>query len=147
VIRNFKIGNFKSIVTASLPMARFTVLIGENGAGKSNILEALVMASAASKGNLDREVLIGRGVRVPTPDLMRSAFASGKTAMPIELSLSYETSSEEQSVVKFVIEHNGEPYANWQVVVPEGHVDLYISEMRATLAKCDGRSREGWSQF
>ncbi|MEN9372660.1 MAG: hypothetical protein RIR79_212 [Pseudomonadota bacterium] len=64
MIRNIKIANFKSIASQSIPLGRFTVLIGENGAGKSNILEALVMASAASTGRLEREILIGRGMRL-----------------------------------------------------------------------------------
>jgi len=49
-------------------------LISENGCGKSNILEALALASAAADDKLDNEFLAGRGIRVTEPQFMRSAF-------------------------------------------------------------------------
>ena len=39
MISEISIKNFKSIEDLSLPLGRVTVLIGENGSGKSNILE------------------------------------------------------------------------------------------------------------
>jgi hypothetical protein len=54
------------------------VLIGENGCGKSNILESLAFASAAAQSKLDNEFLVSRGVRVAEPQFMRSAFAENE---------------------------------------------------------------------
>ena len=88
-------------------------MIGENGAGKSNILEALVLASAASKGNLNRELLVARGVRVSQPELMKSAFKVSKK--PIAISLSYDGTNGLLEKLDFTLSHSGEPYADWQL--------------------------------
>lgn len=133
MIRNFKIANFKSIVSANIPIGRFTVLIGENGAGKSNILEALVMASAASKGNLEREVLIGRGVRVPKPDLLGAAFSAVKKLQTIEFAIGYETLAPVLNEVVFRLKHSGIPYDNWEKVAPKTKNNVYATNLEATL--------------
>lgn len=69
------IKNFKSIVDLSLDLGPINVFIGENGSGKSNILEALAFAAAAASDKLDNEFLVSRGIRVTDPRFMRSAFA------------------------------------------------------------------------
>ena len=63
MIREFIIENFKSIENLTLPLGRVTVLIGENGAGKSNVLEAVAFYFAAAEAKLDSEFLHARGVR------------------------------------------------------------------------------------
>ena len=68
------IENYKSVRRLDLELGRVTVLIGENGCGKSNILEAIAIASAAAHDKLDNEFLASRGVRVTEPRFMRSAF-------------------------------------------------------------------------
>ena len=110
MIRNIQISNFKSIASQSIPLGRFTVLIGENGAGKSNILEALVMASAASTGRLEREILIGRGMRMTSPTLMRSAFEEEENKKPIEIAVTYK-----ERTVDFSINHDGKYYSDWEI--------------------------------
>lgn len=74
MIRNIKIRNYKSIVDLSLPLGTFNLLIGANGCGKSNILESIAMASAASIDKLDYEFFANRGIRTSDPDLMLPAF-------------------------------------------------------------------------
>jgi predicted ATPase len=64
MIREFTIENFKSIESLTLPLGRVTVLIGENGAGKSNVLEAIAFYGAAVLDKLDPEFLYARGVRL-----------------------------------------------------------------------------------
>lgn len=113
MIRNIKIANFKSIASQSIPLGRFTVLIGENGAGKSNILEALVMASAASTGRLEREILIGRGMRVTSPTLMRSAFDVEENKKDVELSVSYGIGYSNTQEFYFSLTHDEGVYSDW----------------------------------
>ena len=55
MITNINIKNYKSVVDASLPLGRFNLLIGANGCGKSNILEAIALSAAASSEKLDYE--------------------------------------------------------------------------------------------
>lgn len=74
MIDSIKIQNFKSIVNLELPLGRFNVIIGPNGCGKSNILEAISMASAASQDKLDNEYLVNRDVRVSDAKFMVNAF-------------------------------------------------------------------------
>ncbi|MDR0864072.1 MAG: ATP-binding protein [Candidatus Symbiothrix sp.] len=74
MIDKIKINNFKSIVDMTLDLGRVNVIIGANGCGKTNILEAITFASAASQDKLDNEFLLNRGIRVTEPQFMASAF-------------------------------------------------------------------------
>lgn len=74
MIKSVKISNFKSVVDLTMELGSFNVLIGENGCGKSNILEAIAFGAAASADKLDNEFLGSRGIRVTKPDFMFSAF-------------------------------------------------------------------------
>ncbi|MFZ2217865.1 MAG: AAA family ATPase [Rhodoferax sp.] len=141
MIRQLVIQNFKSIVKETIPIGRFTVMIGENGAGKSNILEALVMASAASKGKLERELLIGRGIRVPHPQLMRSAFNSSLKDRPIKISITHDNNSESLQELSFSITHDGDPYSDWKVLRPDiNQFDKQITKL--IESKLDTLSKE-----
>lgn len=74
-VNRVHIKNFKSIVDLPLDLGPINVFIGENGSGKSNILEALAFTAAAAANKLDNEFLVSRGIRVTDPRFMRSAFA------------------------------------------------------------------------
>ena len=74
MINKIKIKNFKSIVDLTLDLGRFNVIIGANGCGKTNILEAITFASAASQDKLDLEYLANRDIRVTDPQFMFNAF-------------------------------------------------------------------------
>ena len=78
MVTEINIQNFKSIVDLKFSIGRFNVLIGENGCGKSNILEAITFASAASADQLEVSDLEKRGMRVPSPKFMYSAFEGEK---------------------------------------------------------------------
>lgn len=79
MIKSIQIQNFKSIVDLTIPLGRFNVLIGENGCGKSNILEAITFASAAGADQLDVHDLEKRGMRVPAPQFMIPAFENNES--------------------------------------------------------------------
>lgn len=85
MIKEIRIKNFKSVQKLKLELGRVNVLIGENGCGKSNILEAIAMASASASGKLDNEFLASRGIRVTHPQMMRSAFEKEFTEKNIEI--------------------------------------------------------------
>jgi hypothetical protein len=74
VIETLKIERFKSIRELNLSFGRVNIFIGGNGSGKSNLLEAIgVMSAALSRGISDSD--FGRkGVRITPPALMKSAF-------------------------------------------------------------------------
>ncbi|MEI8018307.1 MAG: AAA family ATPase [Schlesneria sp.] len=79
MIRKINVENYKSLPKLCLELGRVTVLIGANGSGKSNILEAIAFASAAAQNKLDNEFLISRGIRVTETQFMRSAFDKSLT--------------------------------------------------------------------
>lgn len=74
MINKISISNFKSIYKQDIELGRVNIFIGENGSGKSNILEAVAMASASNGNELTTEGLINRGVRVTKPSLTFNSF-------------------------------------------------------------------------
>lgn len=98
MIDSIHIENFKSIVDLKLELGTFNVLIGENGAGKSNILEALAFGAAASANKLDFEFLGSRGIRITNPEVMVSRFENYplKKRINIGFTVSEENTKEYQ---------------------------------------------------
>jgi energy-coupling factor transporter ATP-binding protein EcfA2 len=76
MLRSLRVGHFKSLVELDLQLGRVNVFIGANGSGKSNLLEALGVLSAAAFGRVDDETLLRRGVRPGVPRLYKTAFPS-----------------------------------------------------------------------
>jgi len=74
MLKKIRISSFKSIVNQEISLGMMNVFIGANGSGKSNILEAIGVLSAAAAGRVDDEALQRRGIRLGTPRLYKSAF-------------------------------------------------------------------------
>ena len=74
MLKKITIQNYKSVQNLNIELGRFNVFIGENGCGKSNILEAIAIGSAALENKLDNEFLVARGIRSTEPDMMVSRF-------------------------------------------------------------------------
>ena len=74
MIDKIRIRNYKSIVDLTLELGRFNVIIGTNGCGKSNILEAITLGSLAISDNADLGRLATYGIRVTDKDMMVNAF-------------------------------------------------------------------------
>nr|HPH20929.1 AAA family ATPase [Haliscomenobacter sp.] len=67
MLKEITIKNFKSIANDTIELGRVNVFIGENGCGKSNILEAVGFASTGIENRVGNENLISKGVRVAKP--------------------------------------------------------------------------------
>jgi hypothetical protein len=87
-LRRLHIKGFKSIVDQTIALGRVNCFIGANGTGKSNILEALGVLSAAAFGRVDDEAIIRRGVRAGLPRLFKTSFAG--TQIPPHIFLEVE---------------------------------------------------------
>ncbi|HYO74167.1 MAG TPA: AAA family ATPase [Archangium sp.] len=87
MIREVSIENFKSIQELNLQLGRVNTFIGANGSGKSNILEAITLQSAAAQNKLDNEFLASRGIRVTEPMFMRAAFDAEGAQSDITISV------------------------------------------------------------
>jgi predicted ATPase len=113
MLTEINIANYKSINNLKLPLGRVNVFIGENGAGKSNILEAIALAGAANAGKLDNEFLVSRGIRVTQPELMRPAFADFSNTSQIVIAVD----NGENSPAIFELTNDNTPYAQWRCSV------------------------------
>lgn len=91
MIRKIHIDGFKSIVSQTLELGRVNCFIGANGVGKSNVLEAIGVLSAAASGKVDDESLLRRGVRPGVPRLYKTSFESA--SVPVHIGLSAESGS------------------------------------------------------
>lgn len=83
-------GNFKSLYNTSFEPGKVNVFIGANGAGKSTILEAIGLLSAAMTDRVDAASLQRKGVRLSNPSLYKSGFEGQKRKSTIDLSLEWE---------------------------------------------------------
>ena len=118
-----EIKNFKSASKLKLKFGRVNVFIGENGSGKSTILEALTFVAAAEANKLDNEFLESRGIRVTSPKLMRSNFDEVSLGKPIEIKASLNDITEEgaDGLVKrnrlYIINNDNETYSKWKLTL------------------------------
>jgi len=122
MIKSISIRNYKSVSELDIELGRVNVFIGANGCGKSNILEAIALASAASTRKLDNEFLGSRGIRVPEhPRTMRSAFVEKAMDENIVVTISGESSEspsakseKSQVTLEFSLSNdNISPYSKW----------------------------------
>jgi predicted ATPase len=135
MLSRIHVRNFKSISDLTLEPGVVNVLIGENGCGKSNFLEALAFASAASADKLDNEFLASRGIRVTTPEFMRSAFKD----KPDE-DLSFDVLHDDGFGIEFKVSIEREShYPRWvarsEPLFPSRSVKTYARERREPSAK------------
>ncbi len=77
-IEKISIKNFKSLYDVSFEPGNVNVFIGANGSGKSSILEAIGILSAAISDRINNNALQRKGIRLSTASLYKSKFASLK---------------------------------------------------------------------
>jgi predicted ATPase len=103
MLKKLQVQNFKSILSDSVELGQLNVFIGENGSGKSNLLEALAVMSAAKQERLDLEGLYSKGVRLAKPELTFSSFNGKKQQPHIEISVDFQ-SEKQLMMIKSIIE-------------------------------------------
>ncbi|WP_103666581.1 AAA family ATPase [Pseudanabaena sp. BC1403] len=104
-----QIENYKSIQSLKIGLGRVNVFIGENGCGKSNILEAIALAGAAAGNKLDNEFLAPRGIRVTEPEFMRSAFEKENVTKEVKINLKVNP----EISFNFILQHDNQAYSSW----------------------------------
>ena len=90
MLKKLTVERFKSIRSATLELGRVNMLIGGNGAGKSNVLEAIGVLSAALERGLGDTDLSKKGVRITPPELMKSAFKKHELPKTLQLTATLE---------------------------------------------------------
>jgi predicted ATPase len=125
VITEIEIANYRSIDKLTLDLGRINVFIGENGAGKSNILEVIALAGAAAAGKLDNEFLTSRGIRVTKPEHMRAAFPGMDLDSPILISLKHNN----KGLDSLKLENDNHPYSKWTAIFEDSEARSIIDSL------------------
>lgn len=115
IIKKLVVKGFKSIWLDTLDLGQLNVFIGTNGAGKSNLLEAIAMLSASLEGGIDYEKLQRRGARLSSSAIFRSAFKNKNRTSAFKLAadfggLSYSMDINAEGGFRYLaesIKHNG----------------------------------------
>jgi predicted ATPase len=119
MIREISIKNYKSILDHAIELGRINVFIGENGSGKTNILEAAATASAAIEDKLGIEELYARGVRIARPATTISSFLQLQPAQAIEIGLGLADKTESKATWSLKLglspEDSDDIHAGWRV--------------------------------
>lgn len=114
MIKTINIVNYKSVDKLELELGRVNLFIGENGCGKSNILEAIGLAAASASGRLENEFLTTRGIRVADADRMRSGFDSADAGAQIQIMVeggAHKTN--EAMYFQARLQHDNSAYGQW----------------------------------
>ncbi|MBB5698815.1 AAA family ATPase [Sphingomonas yantingensis] len=74
MLSELTIERFKTVREETLQFGRVNLFIGGNGTGKSNLLEAIGLASACLGRGLGDSDIGQRGLRITPPELMKSSF-------------------------------------------------------------------------
>ena len=84
MLERLTVRTFKSLEDVTVDLGLVNVFVGANGSGKSNLLEAVGILSAAADGKVDDMALLARGVRPGLPALYKTAFRTkpGKRIPP-----------------------------------------------------------------
>jgi predicted ATPase len=142
MIKEIRIKNFKSIVDLSFQLGGFNVLIGENGCGKSNILESIAFGAAACANKLDYEFLGSRGVRLTNPEFMFSAFNNEKGKKVIEMFFSDDSEMFEKYQYNLSLDPNNEK--KWINETREVKDNSFRNEMAKMLFEENDKTRDEW---
>jgi energy-coupling factor transporter ATP-binding protein EcfA2 len=94
MLKSFTVRGFKSLEEVTIELGIVNVFIGSNGAGKSNLLEAIGLLSAAAYGRVGDPELLARGVRPGVPQLYKTSFHNYKIPAEIFLSAKSTDSAE-----------------------------------------------------
>jgi len=131
MITKISISGYKSIEKIELELGRINVFIGENGAGKSNILEAIALAGAAAAEKLDNEFLSSRGIRVTRSEYMRPAFPGSNSSTPVTLNVK----SGKKEELFFNLLNDNSLYSKWQSTVTSPRLPLAAETFKNAIER------------
>lgn len=138
MIKEIRIQNYKSIVDLTLELGKTNVFIGENGCGKTNILEAVAMLSGAKNDRLTAQDLSNVGVRVAKPSLTFNSFVDNNKNVEkfIKYKVGYKSLTDDYHEYKITIENEEDIlFSKWKETGKENKIEniselIRISEKR-----------------
>jgi len=132
MVKSVEVKNFKSISDLKIELGRVNVFIGENGSGKSNILEAVAFGAAASANKLDKEFLASRGMRVPEAELVRNGFDKSSLKKDVFIYFEVDTNDNSNDVirVKYQLRNDNGEFSKWEEVFKDTASNVTLQLMR-----------------
>lgn len=100
MLNELTITRFKSIRDQTLQLGRVNLFIGGNGTGKSNILEAIGLASAGFGRGLGDSDIGQKGLRITPPELMKSSFKNDDLPKTLKLEAQFTSGATYDAVLQ-----------------------------------------------
>ena len=110
MLTKIAVESFKSLERVEVELGQINVFVGANGSGKSNLLEAAGVLSAAASGRVDDESLMRRGVRPGLPQLYKCALKGKRQPGYISFEAMNETAAYKVSLFNPL----GDPNPAWR---------------------------------
>jgi predicted ATPase len=133
VLEKIQITNYRSIAAATVEFRPFTLLVGANGSGKSNLLRLLNELSLTAQGG---RVSLTRHFNHPSEQLTIGVFTTGHSPTAMTLGLPIQKPSELNSVRVFQINPEliggEEALAPHPVVAPDGRGAVQVLDTLKT---------------
>lgn len=102
-IEKIAIKNFKSLYNVSFEPGKVNVFIGANGSGKSSVLEAIGILSAAMSDRVNNNALQRKGIRLSTSALYKSKFSSIKMeGATVDFDIEWENQGSKYSYLTYL---------------------------------------------
>jgi len=150
MLKRLHIKNYKSVYDETIELGRFNIFIGENGSGKTNILEALGMASAAAENKLSYDELALKGLRVAKPTITFSSFLGERQGKEILINY-FEKFNEEEVNFENILTSNypNDIFSSWELSRKTTNREGEISTMKNLLTNFseDFKTSASFSRF
>lgn len=132
MLKKISIQGFKSIHDIqNLELGLVNVFIGANGSGKTNLLEAVGMLSAAASGTVDSESLSRRGVRLSVPHLYRTSLKKQATSEKIILKAVGEWNEVCTEASASLLNGQNNEASNWEYQLEDNNHEIITHQMLA----------------
>ncbi|QTA80825.1 AAA ATPase-like domain-containing protein [Desulfonema limicola] len=143
MLKKLEIKNYKSILNETIELGKINFFIGENGCGKTNILEALAMMSASKSLELHAEGLFNRGIRVSRPNLTFSSFANLMQKEKIYINLEFQNDKEIFNLQSSIYcEDINDIYSEWKDDSPTYLIDKDKHHLHKSIHNISNEKKE-----
>lgn len=114
-LKKISIDGFKTLRGTDFEPGKVNVLIGANGSGKSSLLEAIGLLSAAINERVDENSLSVRGVRLGSPAIYKSSFQHDvRNRSTIEMTVEWKSEGDTYNYKVNLQNPIEDPESNWR---------------------------------
>ena len=114
-IKEIGIRNFKALYDVTIEPGKVNVFIGANGSGKSTVLEAIGILSAAMTDRVNNNSLQRKGVRLSASQLYKSKFRTIERERPtVDLDIKWQSDQKEYDYSVHLTTPRDTDYDSWK---------------------------------